>query len=232
MALNLAVLYSGGKDSNFALYEVVRRGDDVTCLITLRPADEESMLFHYPNVKLTVLQAESLKLPLLAYDISAGEDELYMMSELVGRAKREYGIEGIVTGGLKSVYQRDRFESVCRLHQIKGINPLWNMNEVVYLRCLMASGFKILITRVAAEGLGPEWLGVELDAARVERLIALATTKGFNASFEGGEGETFVLDMPLFEKQIVVLKSERTWDKGAGTLNIIKATLRDKATHV
>jgi len=230
--MKLAVLYSGGKDSNYAMYTMMKAGHEIQCLLTVRPSSVESMLFHYPNVWHTDLQSESLGIPLLANSTRKGEDELDSLSDLVERALSSHEIEGVVTGGVKSEYQKGRFEKVFTSHGLIGVNPLWGIDEQVYLRELVMAKFKVIITRVAAQGLGPEWLGVELDLERIERLLALAKKNRFNPSFEGGEGETFVLDMPFFRKEILVVDAEKTWEKDEGTLNIKKATLRDKSDYV
>lgn len=228
----LAVLYSGGKDSNYALFQTVKGGFEVVCLLSLRPHDVESMFFHYPNASLTGLQAESLGIPLLARDIRPGEDELGLLSDLVAEAKDTFEVDGVVTGAVKSKYQMDRFNKVFENNGVKGLNPLWGVDEEAYLRKLVPEGFRAIMTRVAALGLGPDWLGAELDARRIEDLIMLARKNHFNPSLEGGEGETFVLDMPLFTKEIVIQESEKSWEKGEGTLNIKKAMLRNKIADV
>jgi diphthine-ammonia ligase len=227
----VAVLYSGGKDSNYALYEASKKGFEVVCLLTLRPVDVESMLFHYPNASWTGLQAEALGIPLLAREVNP-KDELRSLSELVAEAKVAHEIEGVVTGAVKSHYQLAKFGRVFEENGLDGINPLWNVDEEQYLRKLVADGFRAILTRVAALGLGSEWLGAELDSRRVERLISLARKERFNPSLEGGEGETFVLDQPLFRKEIVVLEADKAWTRDEGTLSIKKAILRNKPADV
>jgi len=228
----LAVLYSGGKDSNYALFQAAKSGFDIACLLAVRPPDVESLLFHYPNSGLTGLQAESLDIPILTRVIRPGDEELGSLSQLVAEAKAKFGVMGIVTGAVKSRYQMERFGKVFERNGVKGVNPLWGIDEEAYLRKLVPEGFRAIVTRVAALGLGPDWLGAELDAQKIEDLIMLARKNRFNPSLEGGEGETFVLDMPLFKKKVVVLEAEKSWEKGEGTLSIKKAILRNKTADV
>ena len=56
------------------------------------------------------------------------------------------------------------------------------------------------MTGVAALGLDESWLGRRLDGAMVDDLVELQRKYGMHAALEGGEGETFVLDCPLFER--------------------------------
>ncbi|MDK2908293.1 MAG: diphthine-ammonia ligase, partial [Candidatus Woesearchaeota archaeon] len=46
--MNAAVLFSGGKDSVYALHLARISGFNIRCLIIMLPESNESMLFHYP----------------------------------------------------------------------------------------------------------------------------------------------------------------------------------------
>ncbi len=58
--MNVAVLFSGAKDSTFAIYKAMNRGMNVKYLVTIIPQTDESYMFHYPNVRWTKLQAKRL----------------------------------------------------------------------------------------------------------------------------------------------------------------------------
>ena len=49
--MKLASLFSGGKDSTYAIYVVKKQGHDVKCLLSVFPKSDESHLLHYPNMK-------------------------------------------------------------------------------------------------------------------------------------------------------------------------------------
>ena len=85
-----------------------------------------------------------------------------------------------------------------------------------------------MVVGVSAEGLDERWLGRILDRSSVEDLIALGKKFGFDPAFEGGEGETFVLDCSLFSKEIVVLDSSTHGKHGYYYLNIQEALLSEK----
>ena len=63
--MRVAALFSGGKDSTYATYVAMQRGWDVTHLLSVLPEDHDSMLFHTPNLHLTHLQAEAMRIPLV-----------------------------------------------------------------------------------------------------------------------------------------------------------------------
>ena len=53
--MNSAVLFSGGKDSVMALYHALNNGDDVKYLLSMKSENDESYMFHVPNIHLTDL---------------------------------------------------------------------------------------------------------------------------------------------------------------------------------
>ena len=68
--MRLASLYSGGKDSTYSIFEVKQMGHDVSCLITMYPWTDDSMLFHYPNICLTKYLADAMQIPLIEFTIN------------------------------------------------------------------------------------------------------------------------------------------------------------------
>src|SRR5207249_4799 len=61
--VRVAALFSGGKDSTYAAYAAVQRGWELTHLLSILPADRESMLFHVPNLHMTALLAVGMHRP-------------------------------------------------------------------------------------------------------------------------------------------------------------------------
>jgi len=47
--MKVAALFSGGKDSTYAISQAKDEGHQVECLITIIPLSEDSMLLHFPN---------------------------------------------------------------------------------------------------------------------------------------------------------------------------------------
>jgi uncharacterized protein (TIGR00290 family) len=99
------------------------------------------------------------------------------------------------------------------------------MDARTHLTNLIRDGFEVIVTGVAALGLDQSWLGRRLDEGMVDDLIALQSKYGVNATLEGGEGETFVLDCPIFEMKVEVVSSEKHWDGVSGRLEILEAKL-------
>lgn len=227
LELKLASLFSGGKDSTYAIYKAKQEGHDIACLVSLFPKSEESHLLHYPNIAITSIQAKAMKIPqiLALTETSDPETELHELQNLLEKAKNNFGINGIVHGGLFSDYQRTRFEKIGNNLGLKIISPLWHVDQKNYMHELLESKFKFVITSVTSAGLDHAWLGKEITLPDVELLIKLSAKYGFNLAFEGGEAETFVIDCPLFYSPVRILQANKVWDGYRGRFEITEAVL-------
>ncbi|MEO9320472.1 MAG: diphthine--ammonia ligase [Nitrososphaera sp.] len=233
--MRLAALFSGGKDSTFAILKAIESGHSVVCLIGARPPSDESMLFHYPNAGITRYQAKAMQLPIIEFEAGSamqpaatGEIEKQGLEIAVRKAVSEFRIEGLVSGGIASNYQRVAFQSVCDSTGLQLVSPLWQAEPLPYMRELLERHFEVMIVSVSAMGLDKSWLGVVVDAASLDRLAGFSAKYGFNLAFEGGEAETLVLDCPLFEKRLAVISSRSHWDGQRGMFEILEAALLSK----
>lgn len=225
--MNLASLFSGGKDSIFAIFKAGLEGHNTVCLISIFPHSDDSHLLHYHNIRFTSIQAKAMKIPQLVAQVNKNDDkkELDEITSQLEKAKKEFRIEGIVHGGILSEYQKDRFEKIAKKLDLKVISPLWQCNQKEYLNELLKSNFKFIITSVTSEGLDDSWLGHKITREDIENLENLSAKHGFNISFEGGEAETFVVDCPLFSKPIKIIDAKKIWDGYRGRFEITDAIL-------
>lgn len=226
--MRLGVLFSGGKDSTLALHYAAEK-EEVACLITLLSENKESYMFHTPNIDVTALQAEALGLPRLA-KVTRGEKEkeLQDLEEAIASAKKSFGIEGVVTGAVESVYQATRIQLICNRLDLWCFNPLWKHNQKGLLEELLKSDFKVIISGIFVYPLDETWLGKQIDAAAIARLVALQREYSISPSGEGGEIETTVLDAPLFKKKIEILSSSVDARGNSGVFKINEARLVEK----
>jgi len=228
----LAVLLSGGKDSVLALHIMHAMGYDITCAITIESDNPDSYLYHTPNVSLAKLQAEAMNIPFLtARTHGEPERELDALERTLRDAQKQYGIHGVVTGAVRSHYQRDRIEKLSDSLGLTVFSPLWQTDQLEELRRLVREGYRVVFTKVAAEGLDSSWLGEELTPRRIEALARLAKTKGIQPAGEGGEYESLVLDAPLFRARLVLGETEVIKDGLAATLMIRDARLEPKTSR-
>jgi len=225
MVMRVAALCSGGKDSTFALWLAMKQGHEVERLVAMIPKREDSWMFHYPNIHLIDLFAESVGLPLLKAETSGVKDE--ELNDLE-RALCGLDIEGVVSGAIASKYQKDRIDSICQKLGLITIAPLWGHEPVKLLSEMLNAGVDAIIASVAAQGFDESWLGRKIDKSALHDLVELNQRYGISPSGEGGEYESLVLDAPFFKKRIEVMEAERIWRGTNGYLLIKQAKLVEK----
>jgi len=226
--MRLGVLFSGGKDSTYALMKAMRK-EDVSCLISIFSENKESYMFHTPNIEVTNLQAQSIGLPQVK-KATAGEKEgeLADLKGAITEAVEDYGIEGVVSGAIESVYQAKRLQVICDELGLWCFNPLWKKDQPELLNEILGLNFKVIISGVSAYPFDETWLGREIDENMVRELITLRDKHGISPSGEGGEIETCVLDAPIFKKRVEVVEYEKYFSGNSGIFAIKKARLAGK----
>lgn len=236
MAGEWVSLFSGGKDSSWALYQALESERTVTRLLTIHPPDG-SYLYHTPATRLTTLAAESIGLPLIElepdFDPAAATDstdqgnrELEPLEERLQALTREIPLVGITAGAVESHYQTDRLRQMCDRLDIELFAPLWQQDPREIVSAMLAAGFEIKIIHVAAAGLDETWLGRTLDEPALQALIGLNAEYGVHLLGEGGEFETLVTNGPHMQQRIE-LAYEKEWEGTHGHLRITDAWLAD-----
>ena len=222
--MKLGVLYSGGKDSTLALLKA-KEHHEIACLITVVSENPESYMFQVPNIDATLLQSQAMGLPLVRV-MTKGEKEkeLEDLKSAIAEAQKRYGIEGVVTGAVRSTYQASRVQSICHELGLWCFNPLWLKDQVELLNEVVDAGIVAVISGVFAEPLDETYLGKVIDEAMVTRLAKLKHV--INPAGEGGEIETTVLFAPGFKKKIAITKSGTTYAKHSGVFRIEEAELQ------
>ncbi|MCD6227336.1 diphthine--ammonia ligase [Candidatus Micrarchaeota archaeon] len=191
----IGALFSGGKDSGLALWIMKNRGYPIKCLITIISENEESFMFHVPNIRNVPGLSEKAGIPLITRKTSGEkEQELCDLEKAIRTAVEEYKIQGITSGAIASVYQRNRIEEITEKIGIKNYLPLWYMDQEQELNMLIKNGFKIKIIHTSAEGLKP-FENKILSTEMIKDLKKL----NINIAGEGGEYETLIIDAPFLE---------------------------------
>ena len=226
--MKLGVLFSGGKDSVSACYKAKEK-HEIACLIAINSENKESYMFHTPNIELVKLQAQAMEIPLIEQK-TAGikEEELEDLRLAIAKAKKQFNVEGIVTGAIESVYQATRIQKICDELDLWCFNPLWQTDQLEHLDELVKQCFKIIITGIFAEPFTKKWLGREIDDKSVKELAHLHKEFKINPAGEGGEFETLVTDGPDFKKRLEIKESEVFYKNFNGLFKIKKAELVDK----
>ena len=227
-------LFSGGKDSSYALHRAMVEGLDVTHLLTVHPP-ADSFMYHVPATELASLAAESVGLPLVEVEsgVSAedvadagaqGDRELEPLETAVADLAGDVDLAGVTAGAVESAYQTDRLEAMCDRLGLELFAPLWQREPRALAEAMLEAGFEVRIVQVAAEGLDASWLGRTLDREAFTELEALHERHGVHVLGEGGEFETLVTDGPHMARPIE-LEYETEWFGSHGRLRIEDAWL-------
>jgi diphthine-ammonia ligase len=205
--MRIALLFSGGKDSTYAGFLAQKQGYEISCLISIVSKNKNSYMFHTPSISKIQKQAKAMNIPLILGETKGEiEKELKDLEKAIKKAKKNYKIEGIVTGALNSAYQASRIQRICDKLKLECFNPLWQVNEEEYMKELINNNFKIITVGVFAYPFDETWLGKKIDKNFLEDIKKLNVKYGINVAGEGGEFETFVLNCPLFSKELKVKK--------------------------
>jgi len=226
--MNVAVLFSGGKDSIMACWKAIENGNTIKYLVSMESENNESYMFHVPNIHLTDNVAEALEIPLIkAKTKGIKEEELIDLKNVLTDLK-DKDIEAIYAGTLYSNYQKSRIDKLCNEIGLKSFSPLWHVDVGEYMDTIIELGFEVIIVGVFAHGLDKSWLGRKIDGYVIDELKILNGKHGLNIAFEGGEAETLVIDGPIFKKKIKIIDAEKQWNFDNGIYNIKKVILEDK----
>ena len=226
--MDVAVLFSGGKDSTMAVWAALEAKEDVKYLLSVKSRNDESYMFHVPNIHITDLLAQALEIPLMSVETDGIKEEELKDLKAAFQDLKDRGVEAIYTGALYSVYQKSRIEKLGDEVGLKIISPFWHVDELEYMRKIVSLGFKIIISGVAAWGLDESWLGREIDEECIGELVRLNEKYHVDIAFEGGEAETLAIDGPIFKKKIKILEYKKEWHLDSGVYIIEDAILENK----
>jgi ABC transporter with metal-binding/Fe-S-binding domain ATP-binding protein len=230
-------LFSGGKDSSWALYRALEAGLPVERLLTVHP-EGESYMYHTPATELAALAAESIGIELVdvhpedferdaeGEDSGArGDRELEPLERALEALRDDLGgLSGVTAGAVESEYQTSRIRGMADRLGAQLFAPLWGEDPRELAEAMLGAGFEIRIVQVAAYGLDESWLGRTLDRESFAELEELNERYGVHVLGEGGEFETFVTDGPHMRRP-VELEYEQVWEGDRGHLRVTDARL-------
>lgn len=221
-------MYSGGKDSNYAVKHALEKGWKIKYLLSVKPTRTDCFLFHYATVEHTRLQAQALgiKHHLISCDVADPRKEAEIVRRFVASNER---VDAVVLGGtgLQATQIRSIQEAL-RQHGIEAFAAHSGEDHLEVLKRMIGEGFEIMITQVASEGL-MQWLGRTITKDNFSRLESDSRRYGFHIGGEGGYYDTFVVDSPIFRQKISVSGMEKkTEDRYSGHILLKNPALAEK----
>ncbi|MFZ2071448.1 MAG: diphthine--ammonia ligase [Halobacteriota archaeon] len=213
--------WSGGKESCLACYKALSAGFDVSYLLNFISEDGKRSRAHGISSDLIALQAEAIEIPIIQVK-SSWEGYEAKFKEAVEELK-EKGVKGGVFGDIDLPEHKEWVDRVCSEVDVASIEPLWGNEPREILTDFVNAGFKALVIKVKADFFGKEWLGREINEQFINDL-----PEGIHPCGEHGEYHTLVVDGPLFQRRVEIMKSDKVLKDGNWLLDISEYGLSEK----
>lgn len=228
--MDTAILFSGGKDSVYAVDYALKKGYNIKYLLSVKPSRRDCYLFHFATVEHTPLLAEALKLPhiLTTCNIADPKEEALIVRNII----KENPVDAVILGGVG--LQKTQLSSIRNALFDLGIEVFAAhkdqiKDEEALMKKMISDGYKIVITEIASDGLNKEWVGKTLTSENFEVLKKLSEKYGFDLLGEGGYYNSLVTDGPIFSKKIEILDSEQVMEaNNSGYLKVNNLILAEK----
>jgi diphthine-ammonia ligase len=201
-------LFSGGKDSLYAIYITIQQGVNVEHLISLVP-NLHIPSPHAENVGALKILAESMgkKLTIMEFERERFIETL-----------KSLNVDALVAGDIFVDSHLTYLQDVCSKVGLKLLEPIYGRDTLELFHAIFNLGFKALITGVDLKFLGEEWLGFTIS--RETGTTFLSKIGDVDPLGENGEFHTLVLECPLYTKTFKVTSVERKVAKNMAYLDV------------
>jgi len=204
--MDVAILYSGGKDSTLAIENAMQKGWNIKYLISVKPTRKDCFLFHYATVEQTKDIAKMLGIPHFYVKCRVADPvkEADIVREVVESNQKKLKIDAVVLGGtgLQETQLKSMQNALMPLKVDAFASHAGEEHDLV-MGQMLNNGYEILITQIASEGL-KDWLGKKITKDNFPQLKKDSVKYGFHIGFEGGYADTLVTDCPLYSKRMVI----------------------------
>ncbi|HLC60602.1 MAG TPA: diphthine--ammonia ligase [Candidatus Nanoarchaeia archaeon] len=204
--MDVAILYSGGKDSTFAIQQAIDKGWNIKYLISVKPTRKDCFLFHYATVEHTKEFAKQLGIPhfYVSCRVADPVKEADIVKKVVEKNRSKMKVDAVVLGGTGlQETQLKSIQNALRQFNIDVFASHAGEEHDLVMEQMLDKGYEIMVTQIASDGL-KEWLGKNITKDNFPQLKKDSIKYGFHIGFEGGYADTLVTNCPLFEKQMVV----------------------------
>ena len=231
--MKVAVMFSGGKDSTFAIDYALEKGWKIDYLLSVKPTRTDCFLFHFATVEQTPELAKILgvKHILTSCNIADPEKE----AEIVKNIVITNPVDAVVLGG--TGLQETQIRSIQKAllpHGIEVFAAHAGQDHDIVMKEMIKKGYKFMITQIASDGLNKDWIGRVLDERNMNELFARSIKYGFHCGGEGGYYDTLVIDGPIFNSRLEVLESHKVMESNCeghlivDKLQIVKKVIQEE----
>ena len=212
--MKVAILFSGGKDSTYAIHKAKEEGWDIRYLLSVKPTRKDCFLFHFATVEHTPFLAQQLDIRhiLTGCDVADPKLEADIVKKIVVEQQKEDPVDAVILGGtglqetqLRSIKEALAPENidVFAAHQGRDHEEL--------VKEMLDNGYTFVIAQVASDGL-LQMLGRKIDEESFVELKKLADKFGFHIGAEGGPWDSFILGGAIFPKEFEIAEAEKVID--------------------
>jgi len=192
-----AVLWTGGKDCNLALYEARLAGYNVVSLVTFMMGNGN---FKAHSLDIMKLKEESLDIPHYKIPVAEPYKESYEVA--IQKLKEEQGIDTLITGDIAEIHGNTNWITErSKPAGVKVLLPLWHLDREQLLKRIFSLKFKVILSCVKEPWFSIDWLGRELNEKTLE---AFHSINNLDLCGEQGEYHTIVLDGPGYASEIKI----------------------------
>ncbi len=229
--MDVAILYSGGKDSTFAIQHARGKGWNIKYLISVKPTRKDCYLYHYATIEQTKDISNMLGIPQIYIKCKVSDPvrEADIVKEIVEDNQKRMRIDAVVLGGtgLQETQLRS-IQNALRILKVEAFASHAGEEHDLVMEQMLNKGYEILITQIASDGL-KDWLGKKITKENFPQLKKDSIKYGFHIGFEGGYADTFVTDCPLYPKRLVIEDMSIIYeDDYCGHVVINKYRMEDK----
>jgi len=205
--MDVAVLYSGGKDSTYAIEYCQNKNWNIKYLISIKPSRTDCYLYHYATVELTKELSKILgyKHFYLTCNVADPKKEALIVKNLIQEQQNKDKIDALVLGGvgLQETQLRSLQKALFPL-KVEVFASHAGLDQEEVMLEMLDKGYIFVITQVASDGL-MNWLGKEITKENIKIFFNDSKRYGFNVIGEGGYYDSLVLTCPIFKNKKIVL---------------------------
>ena len=207
--MKAVALFSGGKDSLYAVYLAEKQGVTVDHLLTLLPTLPWPSP-HAENIEALKILAESMEKQHTIVDFKRENAFIEALESLE--------VDALIAGDINVEAHLAGLKDVCNKTGLELLEPIYGRDTSELFSEIFGLGFKALITGVNLKYLGAEWLGFVIsEETGAEFLSKIGDVDPLG---ENGEFHTLVLECPLYAKPFKVKSVEKKAAKDMAYLNV------------
>jgi len=206
--MDVAILYSGGKDSTYAIEYCQNKGWNIEYLISIKPNRVDCYLYHFATVELTKELSKILgyKHFYLNCNVADPEKEALIVKDLVEEQQKINKVDSLILGGvgLQETQLRSLQKALMPLKVEVFASHAGVLDYKMIMQEMLSKGYRFMITQVASDGL-VNWLGKEITKDNFRNFEEDSKKYGFNIIGEGGYYDSLIFAGPIFENKKLVI---------------------------